>query len=67
MGSALMPIEGLSPLLGSILAQVIVKGMRRNETATGNKDYKKETIETLMWLRKSCGIKLREAECFAKT
>ena len=67
MGSALMPIEGLSPLLGSILAQVIVKGMRRNETATGNKDYKKETIETLMWLRRSCGIKLREAECFAKT
>ena len=51
MGSALMPIEGLSLLLGSIQAQVIVKGMRRNETGTDNKDYKKETIETLMWLR----------------
>ena len=60
MGSALMPIEGLSLLLGSIQAQVIVKGMRRNETETDNKDYKKETIE-----RRSCGIKLREAECFA--
>ena len=51
MGSALMPVEGLSPLLGSILAQIIVKGMRRNETATGSKDYKKETIETIETLR----------------
>ena len=44
-----------------------MKGMRRHETAPDNKDYKKETIETLMWLRRSCGIKLREAECFATT
>ena len=27
---------------------------------SNNKDCKKETIETLMWLRRSCGIKLRE-------
>ena len=31
---ALMPIEGLFLLLASILAQIIVKGIRRNETAT---------------------------------
>ena len=34
MGSALMPIEGLFLLLAAIQAQVIVKGIRRNETAT---------------------------------
>ena len=34
MGSALMPIEGLFFLLASIQAQIIVKGIRRNETAT---------------------------------
>ena len=34
MGSALMPIEGLFLLLASIQAQLIVKGIRRNETAT---------------------------------
>ena len=34
MGSALMPIEGLFLLLASIQAQIIVKGIRRNETAT---------------------------------
>ena len=35
---------------------------------SNNKDCKKETIETLMWLmpeRRFCGIKLCEAECFA--
>ena len=32
-----------------------------------NKDCKKETIETLMWLWRSCGGELREAECFATT
>ena len=32
---------------------------------SNNKD-KKETIEKLMWLRRSCGGKLREAERFAK-
>ena len=32
---------------------------------SNNKDCKKETIETWIWLRKSCGINLREAECFA--
>ena len=34
IGSALKPIEGLFLLLASILAQIIVKGIRRNETAT---------------------------------
>ena len=34
MGSALMPIEGLSLLLASIQAQIIVKEIRRNETTT---------------------------------
>ena len=32
MGSALMPIEGLFLLPASIQAQIIVKGIRRNET-----------------------------------
>ena len=32
---------------------------------SNNRDFKKETIETLMWLSRSCAIKLREAECFA--
>ena len=34
MGSALMSIEGLFLLLASIQAQITVKGIRRNETAT---------------------------------
>ena len=34
---------------------------------SNNKDCKKETVETLMWLRRYCGIKLRETECFATT
>ena len=34
MGSALMPIEGLFLLPASIQAQIIVKEIRRNETAT---------------------------------
>ena len=34
MESALMPIEGLFLLPASIQAQLIVKGIRRNETAT---------------------------------
>ena len=34
MGSALMPIEDLFLLPASIHAQIIVKGIRRNETAT---------------------------------
>ena len=34
MGSALMPIEGLFLLPASIQAQIIVKGICRNETAT---------------------------------
>ena len=38
-----MPIEGLSVLLTSIQAQIIVKGIRRNETATI--DCKTETID----------------------
>ena len=34
MGSALMPIEGLVLLPASTHAQIIVKRIRRNETAT---------------------------------
>ena len=34
MGSALMPIEGLFLLPASIQAQIIVKGIGGNETAT---------------------------------
>ena len=32
-----------------------------------NRDCKKETTETWMWLRRSCGNKLRETECFTTT
>ena len=49
MGSALMPIEGLFLLRASIQAQVIERGIRRNETATIK--TKKETTETLMCLQ----------------
>ena len=34
IGCTLMPIEGLFFLLASIQAQTIVKGIRKNETAT---------------------------------
>ena len=34
MGGAFMPIEGLFLPSASIQAQIIVKGIRRNETAT---------------------------------
>ena len=34
MGSALIPMEGLFLLPASLQAQIIVKGIRRNETAT---------------------------------
>ena len=34
MAGALMPIEGLFILPASIQAQIIVKGIHRNETAT---------------------------------
>ena len=34
MGNALMPIESFFLLPASIQAQIIVKGIRRNETAT---------------------------------
>ena len=57
IGSTLMPIEGLFLLLVSIQAQIIVKGIRRNETAT-IKTVRKKPL-TLMWLRRSCGGELR--------
>ena len=41
MGSALMPIEDLFLLLASMQAQIIVKGIRRNKTATINSLRKK--------------------------
>ena len=36
-------------------------------TQKWNSNNKKETIETLMWLRRSYGGELHEAECFATT
>ena len=47
MGSVLVPIEGLFLLPNSIQAQIIVKGICRNETAT-IEAVKRETIETWM-------------------
>ena len=52
-----MSIEGLFLLLAAIQAQVIVKGIRRNETTT---------IKTVR-KRRSCVIKLCKVECFATT
>ena len=43
MGSALVPIEGLFLLLASIQAQIIMKGIHRNETAT-IKTIRKKTL-----------------------
>ena len=68
IGSTLMPIEGLFLLLASIQAgQIIVKGIRRNKTATIETVTGKETIDTWMWLSRSCGGELREEECFVTT
>ena len=61
MGSALMLIEGLFLLPALAQAQIIVKGIRRNETATI------ETVRKKPLRHGSCGIKPREAECFAMT
>ena len=44
MGSALMPIEGLFLLPASIQAQIIVKGIRRNETATITETVRKKPL-----------------------
>ena len=46
MGSALMPIEGLFLLPASIQAQIIVKGIRRNETATELSFVKRNVFAT---------------------
>ena len=61
VGSALMPTElteGLFLLPASIQAQITAKGITQKWNSN-NKDCKKKTIETLIWLRRSCGIKLR--------
>ena len=42
------------------------RNIPRNETAK-IKTVRKKPLRTLMWLRRSCGIKLREAELFATT
>ena len=47
MGSLLMPIEGIFLLPASIQGHIIVKGIRRNETAIVRL-CKKEIIETWM-------------------
>ena len=46
-----MPIEGLFLLLASIPAQIIVKGIRRNETATIKTVRKKDIdlTEEVLW------------------
>ena len=53
MGSALMAIEGLFLLPASIRAQIIVKGIRRNETATietvKKKPLRKDVTEEILW------------------
>ena len=49
MGSPLMPIEGLFLLLASIQAQIIVKGIRRNETATIKTERKKPLRHWCGW------------------
>ena len=58
-----MPIEGLFLLLASIQALIIVKRLRRNETAK-IKTVRKKPLRPLMWLGRSCAIKLRKARCF---
>ena len=53
MGSAFMPIEGLFLLPASIRAQIIVKRIRRNETATietvKKKPLRKDVTEEILW------------------
>ena len=49
MGSTLMPIEGLFLLPASIQAQIIVKGIRRNETATTETVRKKPSRHGCDW------------------
>ena len=44
MGSALMPIEGLFLLPASIQAKIIVKGIRRNETAAAIETVRKKPL-----------------------
>ena len=62
MGSALMSIEGLFLPPASMQAQIIVKGIRRNETATIKTERNKPLRHWCDW-----GDLLREAECFATT
>ena len=49
MGDALMPIESLFLLLAFIQAQIIVKGIRRNETATIKTVRKKQLRHWCDW------------------
>ena len=53
MGSAFMPIEGLFLLPASIRVQIIVKRIRRNETATietvKKKPLRKDVTEEILW------------------
>ena len=64
--SALMPVEGLFLVLASIQGLIIVKTLRRNETAK-IKTVRKKPLRPLMWLGRSCAIKLRKARCFVTT
>ena len=49
IGSTMMPTEGLFLLLASIQAQIIVKGIRRNETATMKTVRKKPLRHWCNW------------------
>ena len=61
-----MPVEGLFLVLASIQGLIIVKTLRRNETAK-IKTLRKKPLRPLMWLGRSCAIKLRKARCFVRT
>ena len=65
IGSALMPVEGLFLPLASTSSDNCERNTQKWNN--NNKGCKKKTIETLMWLRRSCGGELREAESFATT
>ena len=43
-----------------------MKTLRRNETAK-IKTVRKKPLRPLMWLGRSCAIKLRKARCFVRT
>ena len=51
----------------TIHAQIILKGIRRYGTATKKTMQERNHWDMMMILRRSCGIKLLEIQCFATT